>query len=204
MLIRMLIAAVLLFLPSTVLADSYRLRPGDILEITVWQDAKLNRQVVVAPDGNIAFPLAGRFKVSGLTVSTAEGILKSRLKPSYKEELDVTVSYIQSPKKEVVPPKPKEPEKIPEWTIYVTGEVNKPGVYVVPKHAPTLLQAIALSGGVGPFAADQRILVHRKVNGAEQVYEFDYSSYTKGREFGGNIKLRDGDVIVVPERGLFE
>jgi polysaccharide export outer membrane protein len=200
---RNILAVALLVLPVAALADEYRLRPGDILDITVWQDPKLNRQVVVAPDGNVAFPLAGRFKVGGVTVTRAEAILKSRLEPNYKEELDVTVNYVQSTKREETP-REVVPEKDPEWTIYVTGEVNKPGAFVVTKKPPTLLQALALSGGVGPFAAERRILVHRKINGEEQVFKFDYRMYTKGEEAGGNIKLRDGDVVVVPERGLFE
>jgi polysaccharide biosynthesis/export protein len=186
-------------------ADGYRLKAGDILDITVWQDAKLNRQIVVAPDGLISFPLAGRFKVGGLTTGAAENALKSRLQKQYKEELDVTVSFIQSAKKEPKDPlPPKEPEKIPEWTVYVTGEVLKPGAFVVPKKAPSVLQALALSGGVGPFAAERRIQIHRKVNGNEVVYPFDYSLYSDGGYTEGNITLRNGDVIVVPERGLFE
>jgi polysaccharide export outer membrane protein len=185
-------------------ADAYRIRSGDVLEVSVWQDPKLNRQVVVAPDGVVAVPLAGRFKVSGLTVSAAESLLKSRLQPKYKEDLDVTVLYIMSPKKDVLPPVAKEPPKIPEYTIYVTGEVAKPGAFVVPKKPPTVLQAIALSGGVGPFAAERRIQIHRKSHGGEMVYSFNYSLYTRGDNMEGNITLQNGDVVVVPERGLFE
>ena len=177
-------------------ADSYRLKPGDVLDVSVWQDPKLNRQIVVAPDGLVAFPLAGRFKAGGLTTEAVETQLKARLQKQFTTELDVTVSFVQSPK--------NEDAKDAEWTVYVTGEVAKPGAFVVPKRAPTILQAIALSGGLGPFAAEKRIQVYRKVNGEELVFTFDYRGYSKGQDMGGNITLRNGDVVVVPERGLFE
>jgi polysaccharide biosynthesis/export protein len=182
-------------------ADTYKLRPGDAVEVIVWQDQKLNRKAIVAPDGNIAVPLAGRIKVGGKTAGQAEALLKSRLQPKYVEELDVTVSYLESPKKDVTAAKEVKP---PEWTVYVTGEVARPGSFVVPKRPPTALQAIALAGGIGPFGAAKRIQIHRKVNGAEYVYEFDYSRYEKGENLDGNITLRNGDVVVVPEKRLFE
>ena len=181
------------------MADSYRLRPGDLLDVSVWQDPKLNRQIVVGPDGSVAFPLAGRFKAGGLTTEAVEGQLKSRLQKQYTADLDVTVSFVQSQKRDAKPL-----AKDAEWTIYVTGEVNKPGAFVVPKRAPTILQAIALSGGLGPFAAERRIHVYRKANGKEGVYSFDYHEYSKGVGMDHDITLRNGDVVVVPERGLFE
>lgn len=186
-------------------ADSYQLKAGDVLDVSVFQDPKLNRQIVVAPDGFVAFPLAGRFRAGGLTTAAFEDALKSRLQKQYTNDLDVTVSYVQSAKKE---PKPlareKPPAKDREWTVYVTGEVNKPGAFVVPKKAPTVLQAIALSGGLGPFAAERRIQVYRKRVGGEVVFPFNYRNYTQGQDLEGNITLQNGDVVIVPERGLFE
>lgn len=197
----LLLAGLLLVSATMAHADTYRLRPGDVLDVNVIQDPKLNRQIVVAPDGYVAFPLAGRFKAGGLTTSAVENALKAGLQKQFTTELDVTVSYIQSEKRE---PRQLKEAKDAEWTIYVTGEVNKPGAFVVPKRAPTVLQAIALSGGLGPFAAERRIVIHRKVNGEEIVFPFDYKNYSKGYDLEGNITLRTGDVVVVPERGLFE
>jgi polysaccharide export outer membrane protein len=182
-------------------ADTYRLRPGDILDVNVIQDPKLNRQIVVAPDGYVAFPLAGRFKAGGLTTSAVENALKSGLQKQFSTDLDVTVSYVQSEKRE---PRSLKEAKEAEYTVYVTGEVAKPGAFIVPKRPPTVLQAIALSGGLGPFAAPRRIHIIRKVNGGEMVYPFDYKLYEKGHNLEGNITLRNGDVVVVPERGLFQ
>jgi polysaccharide export outer membrane protein len=182
-------------------ADTYRLRPGDVLDVNVIQDPKLNRQIVVAPDGYVAFPLAGRFKAGGLTTSGVESALKAGLQKQFSTELDVTVSYIQSEKRE--PRDPKE-AKVAEFTVYVTGEVGKPGVFVVPKRPPTIMQALALAGGLGPFASERRIQVIRKIDGEDRSFPFNYSDYTKGRDMEGNITLRSGDVVVVPERGLFQ
>ncbi len=76
----------------------------------------------------------------------------------------MTVSYVQSEKRELKEAKDRE------FTVYVTGEVAKPGAFVVPKRPPTVLQAIALSGGLGPFAAAKRIHVIRKVSGEERSF----------------------------------
>ena len=195
----LMVLSLLAGLSAVAYADTYRLKPGDVLDVSVWQDPKLSRQVVVAPDGTLSFPLAGRFKAGGLTTAAVENQLKGRLQKQFTTDLDVTVSFVQSEKRD-----PKEPVKDPEWTVYVTGEVNKPGSFVVPKKAPTILQAIALSGGLSPFAAEKRILVHRKSASGEIVYPFDYKRYEKGLDMQGNITLRNGDVVVVPERGLFE
>ena len=146
----------------------------------------------------MAFPLAGRFKAGGLTTSAVEDALKARLQKQFTTDLDVTVSYVQSEKREL-----KEAKEA-EYTVYVTGEVGKPGAFVVPKRPPTLMQAIALAGGLGPFAAERRIQVIRKAKGEDRIFEFNYRDYTRGRDMEGNITLRTGDVVVVPERGLFQ
>jgi polysaccharide export outer membrane protein len=193
-----LLVGLWLAVAGTAQAQSYRLRSGDVLDVSVWQDPKLNRQMIVGPDGFVAFPLAGRFRAKGLTTEAVEAALKARLQKQFTTELDVTVSYLQSEKREL-----KE-AKDAEWTVYVTGEVAKPGAFVVPKRAPTVLQAIALSGGLGPFAAEKRIKVYRRISGEEIVFPFNYKHYAKGQDMEGNITLRNGDVVVVPERGLFE
>ena len=196
-----LISLVFIVATGAAQADTYRLRPGDVLDVNVFQDPKLNRQIVVAPDGYVSFPLAGRFKAAGLTPSAVETALTAGLQKQYTTDLDVTVSYVQSEKRE---PRQLKEAKDREFTVYVTGEVAKPGAFVVPKRPPNVLQAIALSGGLGPFAAARRIHVIRRVSGEEIVFPFNYRNYEKGRDLEGNITLRNGDVVVVPERGLFE
>jgi polysaccharide biosynthesis/export protein len=172
------------------------LKSGDSLSITVTQDSKLDRQVIVDSSGQIAFPLAGHIRARGLTPQALESILKSKLKDNYKDDnLDVTVAlanvYKDIPEEDL---KPK---------IFITGEVARPGSYVV-RQKTTLMQAISLAGGLGPFAAKRRIMVRRRGGPGEDIFMFDYRAYEAGQDLEGNINLRAGDVIMVPERGLLE
>jgi polysaccharide biosynthesis/export protein len=178
-------------------ASAQTLKPGDTLSITVLQDPKLDRSVTVDPLGEIAFPLAGHIRARGLTPVALENILKSKLKGNYKDDaLDVTVAVANAPKD--IPEDDLKPK------IFVTGEVAKPGSYVV-RQPTTLMQAITLAGGVGPFAAKARIQVRRRgPGGDETIFMFNYRAYEAGQDLEGNITLHAGDVIMVPERGLFD
>jgi polysaccharide biosynthesis/export protein len=178
-------------------AGAQTLKVGDTLSISVLQDPKLDRTVVVDPLGEIAFPLAGHIRARGLTPVALENILKSKLKANYKDDaLDVTVAVANAPKD--IPEEDLKPK------IFITGEVIRPGSYVV-RQPTTLMQAISLAGGVGPFAAKQRIQVRRRsAGGDETIFMFNYKAYEAGLDLEGNVTLRAGDVIMVPERGLFD
>src|ERR1700730_37672 len=178
-------------------ANAQTLKSGDTLSISVLQDSKLDRTVVIDPSGEIAFPLAGHIRARGLTPQALENILKAKLKGNYKDDnLDVTVAVANSPKD--IPEEDLKPK------IFITGEVIRPGSYVV-RQQTTLLQAIALAGGVGPYAAKRRIQVRRRFQGGDEtIFVFDYKAYEAGYDLEGNIALRAGDVIMVPERGLLE
>lgn len=191
---------VLLALMMAILATpafSQTLKPGDTLSITVLQDPKLDRNVVVDPLGEIAFPLAGRIRARGLTPQAVENMLKAKLKPNYKDDaLDVTVALVNAPKD--IPEDDLKPK------IFITGEVLRPGPYVV-RQPTTLMQAISLAGGLGPYAAKKRIQVRRRAPGGDEtIYVFNYRAYEAGADLEGNIALRAGDVIMVPERGFFD
>jgi polysaccharide export outer membrane protein len=179
---------------ATRAAQAQTLKPGDSLSISVMQDSKLDRSVVIDPSGQIAMPLAGHIRADGLTPQALENIIKNRLRSNYKDEnLDVTVALTNS----VVPEEDLKPK------IFITGEILRPGSYVV-RQQTTLMQAIALAGGLGPFAAKRRIMVRRRGGPGENIFMFDYRAYEAGQDLEGNITLRAGDVIMVPERGLFE
>lgn len=173
------------------------LKSGDSLSISVLQDPKLDRSVTVDPSGEIAFPLAGHIRARGLTPEALENILKTKLQPNYKDDhLDVTVAVANAPKD--IPEDDLKPK------IFITGEVQRPGSYIV-RQQTTLMQAIALAGGVGPYAAKRRIQVRRRVPGGDEtIFMFNYRAYEAGGDLDGNIVLRAGDVIMVPERGLFD
>jgi polysaccharide export outer membrane protein len=168
----------------------YQLQPGDTVSISVWQDSKLDRQVIVGPDGMISFPLAGQIRAQGQTLQGIASILRNRLQANYNTTLDVTVALTGAAAGK-------------DRMFYVTGEVNKPGAYpLVPE--TSILQAIALFGGFSPFAATQRIEIYRRTGGQDAKWIFNYRDFVSGRDLSGNIDLRPGDVVVVPEKGLFE
>ena len=178
-------------------AEAQTLKSGDSLSISVLQDPKLDRNVVVDPSGEIAFPLAGHIRARGLTPQALENILKTKLQPNYKDDhLDITVAVANAPKD--IPEDDLKPK------VFITGEVVRPGSYIV-RQPLTLMQAIALAGGVGPYAAKRRIQVRRRVPGGDEtIFMFNYKAYEAGEDLEGNISLRAGDVIMVPVRGLFD
>jgi len=178
-------------------ASAQTLKSGDSLSISVLQDPKLDRNVVVDPSGEIAFPLAGHVRARGLTPQALENILKTKLQPNYKDDhLDITVAVANAPKD--IPEDDLKPK------IFITGEVVRPGSYIV-RQPTTLMQAIALAGGVGPYAAKRRIQVRRRVPGGDEtIFMFNYRAYESGDDLEGNITLRAGDVIMVPVRGLLD
>lgn len=179
---------------TSAMAQIEPLHPGDTIQISVWQDPKLNRQVVIGPDGMISFPLAGHIQAGGLTPQALENVLRRRLQKNYTSHLDITVSLAAVNREEQVETKPR---------VYITGEILKPGPYII-RADTNVVQALALAGGLGPFAASKRIQIHRQVNGTDSTYLFNYNAYVEGANTADNIILRSGDVIIVPQRGLFE
>jgi polysaccharide export outer membrane protein len=178
---------------SAAIAQSGLLRPGDVISISVYQDPKLDRQVLIGPTGMISFPLVGQIKASGLTPAALGDVLKARLKGKFAEEPDITVSLTAE--------KALEEDLKPRF--YITGEVLRPGYFVI-RTKLDVLQAIAIAGGFSPFAAKQRIQVRRKIDGVESTFVFNYNDFFSGTNVEDNLRLRAGDVIIVPERGLFE
>jgi polysaccharide biosynthesis/export protein len=178
-------------------ASPVALKPGDTLAISVLQDPKLDRSVVVDPNGQIAFPLAGHITAGGLTPQRLEKVLKSKLRRNYKDDdLDVTVALANAARPDI-------PEDDLKPKIFITGEVLRPGPYAI-RQATSLVQALSLAGGLGPFAAKRRIQIHRGSGTDEQIYKFDYKAYEGGQGLETNIPLQAGDVIIVPERGILE
>jgi polysaccharide biosynthesis/export protein len=174
------------------MAAAQTLEAGDSIGIAVLQDPKLDRQMLIDRAGMISFPLAGRLRAAGLTPQALENLLRTRLRGNYSTDLDITVSLLASAKDDEQKPR-----------IFVTGEVKAPGPYLL-RPKTSVVQAIALSGGLGPFAARRRIQVRRRIDGTETLFLFNYSAFEAGTDLLGNIDLRPNDVVIVPERGLLE
>ncbi len=177
----------------TLAAAAQSLQAGDTISISVYQDPKLDRQIIIGPTGTISFPLAGRIHAQGQTPEALEKTLRSKLKDKYTTTPDVTVALVATAK----------PEEEERDRFFVTGEVSKPGPFLLTPNT-SLMQAIAMAGGLGPFAARTRIQVRRKINGIDSTFLFDYSAFETGDDVAGNIELQPGDVVIVPEKGFFE
>lgn len=184
---------------GAVLAQDYVLQPGDRVDITVLEDATLNRQLLIRPDGKISMPLAGTVSASGLTPEQLQGAIRKGLARDFVGTPTVTVALAQVAPEEIA----EEEEADVPPSVYVVGEVANPG-RIAMDVPMTLLQALSISGGPGIFAAKERIQLRRTVDGADTLILFDYASVEEGTGLPAPIELVDGDVIVVPERGLFE
>jgi polysaccharide export outer membrane protein len=176
------------------------LQPGDTIAISVYQDSKLDRQIVIGPTGMISFPLAGQIRAGGLTTEALENALKARLKDKFTTDLDINVTLVANKIDPRTDPRVDEDLKP---RIFVTGEVLRPGPFIL-RTKLNVLQAISVAGGFGLFAAKQRVQIRRQIDGREVMFLFDYNAFQSGRNVETNIDLVPGDVVIVPERGLFE
>ena len=198
-----LCAALMLICLATVsFAQGYGVRPGDSLRIEVLEDPSLNRTVLVAPDGRVSIPSAGTLRVSGMTVEAIQRNLVQRLASNFASAPNVFVGVqsIAEPR-EARSTGPAVPDTI---SVYVMGETNKPGKLEV-EPGTTVLQMFAVMGGFTKFAATKRIQLRRtdSRSKAEKVYKLNYRDIEAGAS-GSKTVLQDGDVIVVPQRRLFE
>lgn len=196
---RMFVAILLTVLAGAASAQDYVLSPGDVLSVEVLEDESLNRQVVVLPDGNITFPFAGSISAEGRTLPQVQNSLTQALAPTFATEPTVFLS-LQQVNEPAIPRAGRR-----EVTVFFIGEVGTPGRVILPS-GTTLLQALASTGGFTRFAATKRVQLRRTdpQSGQETVYTFNYRSASKGAVTTGNLVLREGDVILVPERRLFE
>lgn len=179
--------------PAFAQSAGYRIQPGDSLTVTVLEDDTLNRQVLVLPDGRISVPLAGTITAGGQTVDSVEKVIADRLASNFAVRPSVFVSVVAVD------------ETAGDIPVFVLGQVANPGEVQV-KPGTTLLQAIALSGGLERFAATKRIQLRRTdpATGQERLFIFNYNAVEDGGAVQSMITLREGDVIIVPERRLFE
>ena len=158
----------------------YLIQPGDVLEVSVWREEYLERQVSVQPDGMISFPLVGVLRAAGHDVQQLQQEVAERLS-QYIPDPVVTVSI----------------KDIRGNRIYVIGQVQRPGHFVM---NPTIdvVQALALAGGTTPFASLNDIKILRRSGDRMTSIEFRYGDVEKGRNLQQNIILQSGDVIIVP------
>lgn len=190
---------------SAAAQGTYLLRPGDVVRIEVIEDASLNRDVLVPPDGRITLPLAGTVQAGGRSVEQVAAGVASGLSDDFTTPPNVFVSLARlAPETPVIPSGPVVPAAPLTWDIFILGEANNPGRIEVPP-GTTILQLFALAGGFTDFAATRRLQLRRiGSDGTEQIYPLNYDAILAGQSPNGSVTVKEGDVFVVPQRGLFE
>jgi polysaccharide export outer membrane protein len=161
--------------------QEYTVQPGDILEISVWKEEDMIKDVLVRPDGGITFPLAGEIYTGGKTFSQLQTALTQKLS-TYLSNPVVTIS----------------PKQLLGNRIYVIGKVAKPGMYLISSYID-VVQALSMAGGLTPFSAVNDILIlRRSSDGTQDDIKFRYGDIEDGDKLKQNILLQSGDTVLVP------
>ena len=161
--------------------QGYTVQPGDILEISVWKEENMIKEVLVRPDGGITFPLAGEIYTGGKTIYQLQAALTEKLS-IYLSNPVVTIS----------------PKQLLGNRIYVIGKVAKPGMYLISSYID-IVQALSMAGGLTPFSAVNDILVlRRSSDGKQDDIKFKYGDIEDGNNLDQNILLQSGDTVLVP------
>lgn len=160
--------------------SSYRVGPEDVLEISVWREDALKKEVLVRPDGGLSYPLIGDVQAAGKTVNEIRSEIARRLE-KFIPDPAVSVTIL----------------KVGSQRVYVIGKVNKPGDFPVGRYVD-VLQALSMAGGLTQFADSNEIRVMRREGERQIVLPFEYGRVIRGQKLEQNVQLRGGDVVVVP------
>lgn len=169
---------------ALIVTDDYIIGPEDVLEISVWRNPDLSREVMVRPDGRVSLPLIGDVKAVGRTTSELRDDITEKLK-SYKENPTVAIVV----------------KAVNSYYFYVQGAVGQVGKLPLLSRT-TLIQAISVAGGLAPDAARSRITIFRLGMDGEAPQKFVVSYddiILRGAE---NVELKPGDTIVVPSETM--
>lgn len=160
--------------------NQYIIGMGDMLEINVWNEPDLSKEVFVRLDGRISLPLVGDVVADGHTPTELSVLLTDRI-GKYVEDPSVSVILLAGKSKR----------------YYMVGQIGKPGEW--PMEQPiTVLQAIARAGGFLEWAKVSKIQIVRQVADKEKILVFDYEALVKNADLGQNILIEAGDTIIVP------
>lgn len=163
-----------------VVPPGYVIGANDMLSIVFWRDKDMSADVVVRPDGKVSLPLLNDVTAAGLTPEQLRAHLTQ-----------AAGKYVADPVASVVV------KEIRSRNVFITGMVAKPGTYPLMDQM-TVLQLIAVAGGIREYADSKNIMVMRKDNGRQQSFKFNYKDVVKQRNVGQNISLMPGDTVIVP------
>jgi polysaccharide biosynthesis/export protein len=159
--------------------QKYRIGIGDLLQIEVYDEEDLTKEVRVLTDGFISFPLLGSLKAAGLTVSALEEQLRTRLAEKYLVSPQVTVF-------------------VKEFSsVFVFGEVKNPGSFPI-YGKMTVFEAVTLAGGFTEVANPSKVKVIRNEDGKEISFEVDIKKLTKEGDASADAELQANDRVIVP------
>jgi len=179
---RHVVSLVLVFLGVSLVAwaqePEYRIGPSDLLEISVWGEQTLSRQVTVRADGFISMPLLGDVAVSGKTTAQVKEELESRLARFIKDPRCAVIVVEQRSKR-----------------FYVQGQVARPGQYTLDQGL-SLTQVIPIAGGFTQWADKDDIVILRGETDAKTRITVDFDRIVKGKD--QDIPIQPGDTIIVP------
>ncbi|MGH8414994.1 MAG: polysaccharide biosynthesis/export family protein [Gammaproteobacteria bacterium] len=159
-------------------SPTYRIGPGDVLQVAVWQDKDLYRTEPVRPDGKISLPLLNDIQAAGLTPAQLRQEIAEGLK-QYMSDPDVSVVVTA----------------VHSLAVAVLGQVKKPGRYQFPVE-PTVLEVLAAAGGLTPFASPSKIVIIRQSKDGTERIPFNYQRAVS--QGSGPVLLQPNDVVVVP------
>lgn len=162
--------------------NEYLVSNGDVLEIFVWQQPDLSRNVIVRPDGRISFPLAGDLIAAGKTLVEVDRALTERLK-AYIRFPDVSLAI----------------RRFGGTKTIVMGEVGSPGIYV-PTGEGSVLEVIAMAGGFKPSASQNDVLLIRGGLQKPQIAKLQLEDVLRKGALDQNIRVASDDIIYVPKQ----
>jgi polysaccharide export outer membrane protein len=161
----------------------FTIGPEDVLGILFWKDPEMTSDVTVRPDGMITLPLIRDIKAAGLTPTE----LADRIQQAAREYVtDASVTVVV--------------RQMNSRRAFITGEVARPGAYSLGSSSMTVMQLIAIAGGLTEFAQPKKISILRVEEGKTRTFSFDYNSVASGKTPEQNLMLKPGDTVVVPER----
>ena len=160
--------------------ESYIIGPSDALEINVWKEPDLTKQVVVRMDGKITLPLINDLQAANLTLLELQENIEEKYQ-DFVEVPEVTVILLASNSRK----------------IYMLGKIGSPGEYALTKET-TFLQAVSIAGGFQKWANKSNIRLIRKIEGEERTFRIDYDALISGKDLKQNILLLPDDIIYVP------
>ena len=160
--------------------NDYIIGTDDVLSVVFWRDKDMSADVVVRPDGKITLPL--------LNDMTAAGLTPTQLR---EQVVAAAARFLEDPAATIVV------KQINSRRMFITGEVEKPGPYNITTPV-TVMQFIAMAGGLKEYAHGQEIVIMRSEGGKAFTFAFDYAAVVKKKKPEQNILLKPGDVVIVP------